>query len=126
MLLGATSASLLSMDLKKFSAVSLMPSRTSLKRSVLAVHSTTTLSTPDDCLKSRMFCRTSSNCKGHHGRSYMHVAQLPHIRIVQSRYTDGEYWTVARTSPVVHPAPPFPPPTTHANRAKYTLHKCKP
>ena len=67
MLLGATSLSLFSMACRKLSAVSLMPSTTSLYRSVLAVHSTMTLSTPEEVLNSRMFLLISSICS-HHGR----------------------------------------------------------
>lgn len=62
MLLGATSASLRSMAARKLAAVSLIPSVTSLYRSVLAVHSTTTRSTPLAALKSRMLRRISSIC----------------------------------------------------------------
>lgn len=54
---GETSLSLLRMLLIKFSAVSFNPGITSENLSVLAVHSTMTLSTPLDFLNSRMSSR---------------------------------------------------------------------
>lgn len=53
---GETSSWPASMDLSRFSAVSLTPSRRSEKRSVLAVHWTMTLSRPLLALKSLCSC----------------------------------------------------------------------
>mmetsp|Transcript_6505 Transcript_6505/g.13423 ORF Transcript_6505/g.13423 Transcript_6505/m.13423 type:complete len:226 (+) Transcript_6505:970-1647(+) len=59
---GAISAWSLSMAAKMLSAVSCTPAVTSQKRSVLALHSTITLSKPFAALNSRMLRRSSSTC----------------------------------------------------------------